>query len=301
MGNINIAKKNSCFNIMTKSIDSLFQFILNSFNGKKNPELEFLDASFSFIQKQTNFFSKPCSEIKIKTKLNKRITLAKEANISDVENERHKSTRNSTLIKKTSTNKSIEKNRIKETINKGISPVGNGGITSKYTWTQTLNELDVRITVPQETSGKMCEVILTKTRIKVSLKGQLPIVDGELHAPIIDHMWTLETEGQKKLLVINLTKFKGMNWWSSVIKGDPSIDTKKIQPENSRLDDLDGETRQTVEKMMFDQRQKQLGLPTSKEQEQQEKLKKFMRMHPEMDFSQCKFGNGQKNDLNFLK
>merc|ERR1711976_59596 len=281
MGNINIVKKNSCFNIMTKSIDSLFQFILNSFNGKKNPELEFLDASFSFIQKQTNFFSKPCSEIKIKTKLNKRITLAKEANISDVENEKHKSTRNSTLIKKTSTNKSIEKNRIKETINKGISPVGNGGITSKYTWTQTLNELDVIITV--------------------SLKGQLPIVDGELHAPIIDHMWTLETEGQKKLLVINLTKFKGMNWWSSVIKGDPSIDTKKIQPENSRLDDLDGETRQTVEKMMFDQRQKQLGLPTSKEQEQQEKLKKFMRMHPEMDFSQCKFGNGQKNDLNFLK
>jgi len=140
----------------------------------------------------------------------------------------------------------------------------------------------------------MCDVILTKTKMKVGLKGQLPIVDGELYAPITDHMWTLETEEKNKIIVLNLTKLKGMNWWNSVLKGDPTIDTKKIQPENSRLDDLDSETRQTVEKMMYDQRQKQLGLPTSKEYEQQTKLKKFMKMHPEMDFSQCKFGTGLK-------
>lgn len=52
-----------------------------------------------------------------------------------------------------------------------------------------------------------------------------------------------------------------MTWWKRVIKGDAKIDVKKIEPENSNLSDLTPDLRQTVEKMMHDQRQKAMVLP----------------------------------------
>jgi len=41
-----------------------------------------------------------------------------------------------------------------------------------------------------------------------------------------------------------------MGWWESMFKGDQKINLDKIDAETSSLSDLDGETRQTVEKMM---------------------------------------------------
>jgi len=108
-----------------------------------------------------------------------------------------------------------------------------------------------------------------------------------------DSIWTIEDATKKEDgKILHLTIYKGPNqnkWWSSVAKGEPTVDTTKIDPEPSNLSELDGETRTTVEKMMYDQKQKSAGLPTSDEQSKMDKMKDFMKAHPEMDFSKCKF------------
>jgi len=177
----------------------------------------------------------------------------------------------------------------------GQTPINNGGFTDRYTWTQTLSEVDVRLEVPKLPSKSF--VVQFKSKyLKVGIKGEEPIIDAELHAAIDpeESMWSMSSEVgvDGKVMTVNLVKKEGMCWWSKVCVGDPDINTKKIEPENSNLNDLDGDTRKVVEKMMFDQRQKAAGKPTSKEIEQQAMLKKFMAAHPEMDFSKCKMPGG---------
>jgi len=169
-------------------------------------------------------------------------------------------------------------------------PLGNGGtVPNKYTWTQTLSEVNISTTLPNGTRARDLSVTITKSTLKIALKKSLPtyICNSKLTKPInVDEtLWTIE---DSNTLVITLQKINTMEWWDSVCQDDDKIDIKKIQPENSSLGDLDGETRQTVEKMMFDQRQKALNLPTSDEQKKLDILEKFKKQHPEMDFSKAK-------------
>ena len=177
----------------------------------------------------------------------------------------------------------------------GIPPSeGNGYSRDLYSWTQTLKEVTITVPVPAGTRGKDLSVSFKPETLSVGLKGAASVLDGPLFAAVAvaDCTWTIEdapaSAGGGRLVTVMLAKAYGMAWWPHVVTTEPKLDLSKVEPENSNLGDLDAETRKTVEKMMFDSRQKAMGKPTSDELERQRVLERFMKQHPEMDFSQAK-------------
>lgn len=111
-----------------------------------------------------------------------------------------------------------------------------------YTWKQQLDAVQISLPVPQGTKARDLTVELKKRRIKVALKGQDAILEGQLAKDIKeeDSTWTIE---DANLVEIHLEKSNKNEWWPHVVTHHPKIDTTKIVPENSKLSDLDPETR----------------------------------------------------------
>lgn len=136
-----------------------------------------------------------------------------------------------------------------------------------YTWTQELGELDVVVPVPKGTRAKDLVVVLQKKKLGVGLKGQDQILDGELckEIKVEDSTWTLRTYASyytenalpkhiledNQAVLVHLEKLNQQQWWENVLTHHPKIDTRKIEPGNSKLSDLDGETRWSFTRIAY--------------------------------------------------
>jgi hypothetical protein len=139
---------------------------------------------------------------------------------------------------------------------------GNGGVTERYFWQQTLDELSVHLCVPPGTAARdvRCEIRAGGVEVavggRVLLKGAFP--EPERVRPA-DSLWTLEP--RTETLVLQLEKTR-QTWWDCVVQGEPRIDTQKVDS-SRRIDEYDEATQAQIRKIMFDQRQAQQGLPSS--------------------------------------
>ncbi|CAG7884536.1 unnamed protein product [Brassica rapa] len=272
------------------------------FNASLDPSnpLGFLEKVLDFIGKESDFLLKDAAEKEIATAVTaakKRLREAKKEqkeSLKPLEKKLKEESSQPMEVEKPKKEslKPTEPMEVEEKPKEEEGPIvpnkGNGLDFETYSWTQNLQEVTVTIPVPSGTKPRSVTCEIKKNRLKVGIKGQEPIIDGEFFNAVKpdDCFWNIEDQ---KLISVLLTKQDQMEWWKCCVKGEPEIDTQKVEPESSKLSDLDPETRSTVEKMMFDQRQKQMGLPTSDEMEKKDMMKKFMSQHPEMDFSNAKF------------
>ncbi|KAL2756970.1 hypothetical protein ACRALDRAFT_2026917 [Sodiomyces alcalophilus JCM 7366] len=157
-----------------------------------------------------------------------------------------------------------------------------------------IESISVEFSVPANLKARDLDIKFTRTTIKAGIKGQEPIIQGDFPHPIVvdDSTWSMTSEGDVKLVDIQLKKSNEMEWWPHVVTSAPKIDVTMIEPGESSLSSIkDGEVRAMAEKMMYDN----MKSPEQKQKEKEaENMKRLQQLAEQtgMDFSQATINHG---------
>ncbi|CAL1680372.1 unnamed protein product [Lasius platythorax] len=156
----------------------------------------------------------------------------------------------------------------------------NGAVRDNYVWTQTLNDLDILVKIPEhiKTSKNMIKVNISSDEVKIDVKPLNSSTDsewdnifnGKLSFKIRkdESIWSIEAG---KHINIHLEKVTE-RWWEALIVDEPKIDLSKIDC-SKHFDDMIPEEQMKVQKLMWNQQQKLLGKPTSEQIKMEATLK----------------------------
>lgn len=143
----------------------------------------------------------------------------------------------------------------------------NGAIRDNYSWSQSISDVDIHIRVPSHVHrGSAVTVEIARKHLRVAYKD----IDGSLVDVVNDELlWDVHKDESMWSLVpgdhvhINLEKVEE-RWWEAVVLNEPKINVQKIDPSRP-ITDLDDEAQAKIEELMYNERQKRLGLPQSHE------------------------------------
>ncbi|XP_061713200.1 nudC domain-containing protein 3 [Cydia pomonella] len=147
----------------------------------------------------------------------------------------------------------------------------NGAVRDKYSWAQTITEIDVTVPLPPDIkSAKDLKVTINPNDICVAYRNDDTIIKDMLQYKIkaSDSVWTIS--GGR--LLIHLEKVQE-RWWTKLVNSEEAIDLDKIDCSRP-LNELPEDHIAKVRELQWNQEQKLKGLPTSDEIKNIEILKR---------------------------
>ncbi|OXU24691.1 hypothetical protein TSAR_001481 [Trichomalopsis sarcophagae] len=180
-----------------------------------------------------------------------------------------------------------------------VSDCYNGASYDNYRWSQSIGELDAVVHLPEEArTSKDVQVRLSAEEIEVAAKSSeegaeawKTLLKGRFSFKIksSESYWCLEPG---KHISLHLEK-ASERWWESLVDGEPRIELSKIDCSRN-LEEMAECEQMKVEELMWNQRRKLLGQPTS----DQIRMEKILQLAWNADGSPFK---GTEYDPSILK